>query len=61
MTRLPQVSKQELLDAISEGVRAAMWDMITNATMAPCADFFDAVQDGVAAGIEKAQQGRSDA
>jgi hypothetical protein len=56
MTRLPRVSKAELLDAITEGVRAAMWNMITNATMAPCADFFAAVEDGVATGIERAQQ-----
>jgi hypothetical protein len=29
--------------------------MITNATMAPCADFFAAIEDGVAIGIERAQ------
>ncbi len=59
--RLPKVSKQELLAAIREGVHDAIWGMITNATMAPCADFFAAVEDGVATGIEKAQQRPADA
>ena len=40
----------ELLDAIRAGVHDAVWAMITNATMAPCADFYDAVQEGVAEG-----------
>ena len=38
--KLPDVSKQELLDAIRDGVADAMWRMITNATSAPCADFY---------------------
>jgi hypothetical protein len=60
MTELPTVSKQELLAAIRAGVHDAMWKMITNATQAPCADFYDAVKDGVAAGTAKAGGRRRD-
>ena len=41
MTNLPAVSKQELLDAIRDSVHDAMWRMITNASSAPCSDFYD--------------------
>ncbi len=51
---LPKISKQELLEAISEGVYHAIWQMITNDTSAPCADFFETVKQGVAQGIEAA-------
>jgi hypothetical protein len=50
MIKLPTVSKQELLNAIRDGVADAMWRMITNATDMPCADFYDFVKDGVAEG-----------
>jgi hypothetical protein len=53
MTSLPRVKKAELLDAIREGVRAAMWDMITNATSMPCADFYATLEEGIAIGIER--------
>ena len=52
--KLPPISKQELLDAIRDGVRDAMWRMITNATSMPCADFYATVKDGVEAGIREA-------
>jgi hypothetical protein len=52
--KLPDVSKQELLDAIRDGVSDAMWRMITNATSAPCADFYETVRDGVETAISKA-------
>jgi hypothetical protein len=54
MIRLPQVTKAELLGAIREGVHDAIWGMITNATMAPSADFYAAVEDGVAEGVRQA-------
>jgi hypothetical protein len=46
-TPTPTLTKQELQDAITEGVYRAFWDMINNATHAPCADFYEAVQKGV--------------
>ena len=43
-----------LYRAFSEGVAAAMWRMMTNATDAPCADFYEAITNGIAKGIEEA-------
>ena len=40
-------------EAIAEGVKRAMWQMMTNATSAPCADFYQMVKDGTQAGIER--------
>ena len=48
-----ELSKDELKEAVTEGVRRAFWDMITNATQAPCADFFDSVKDGVKEAVER--------
>jgi hypothetical protein len=45
--KTPTLTKQELQEAITEGVYRAFWDMITNATDMPCADFYAAVQNGV--------------
>ena len=50
---LPKLTKEELAEAISEGVRRAFWQMITNATSMPCADFYAALEDGVARGMER--------
>lgn len=47
------IPNELLFDAIRQGVRDAMWQLMTNATDAPCADFFQAIEDGAAAGIEK--------
>ena len=33
--KVPEVTKQELLDAIRGGVHDAVWQMITNATSMP--------------------------
>lgn len=48
------LSRKDMMEAVSEGVRRAVWQMITNATDMPCADFFDAVKEGVAEGIKSA-------
>jgi hypothetical protein len=54
MMQLPAISKDELLDAIRAGVRDAVWEMITNATSAPCEDFFDTVKSGIETGVSNA-------
>ena len=54
MKELPVVTKQELLDAVRNGVSDAMWQTITNATSMPCHDFFDTVKQGFAEGMESA-------
>lgn len=51
---LPDMDGVRLDRAISDGVHSAMWRMITNATQMPCADFYEAVTNGIAKGIEEA-------
>lgn len=45
------MSDSRVYDAVKEGVRDAIWQMITNATDCPCGDFFEFLKDGVAKGI----------
>lgn len=52
-TSLPRLSRKDLIEAITEGVRRAMWDIATNATQMPCHDFYASIQDGVRDGIER--------
>ena len=40
-------------DAIRQGVHDAVWQMITNATHAPCADFYEMVKEGVENAIRR--------
>jgi hypothetical protein len=56
---IPRISKAELLDAISRGVADAIWRVATNATQAPCADFFASIEDGVAIGVERFHKGEN--
>lgn len=42
-----KLSRADMMEAVSEGVRRAMWEMITNATQMPCADFFASITEGV--------------
>lgn len=51
---LPDMDGVRLYRAISDGIENAMWRMITNATQMPCADFYEAVTNGIAKGIEEA-------
>jgi hypothetical protein len=52
VVKLPELTREELKEAISEGVYRAFWQMITSATGAPCHDFYAAVQDGVQGAME---------
>jgi hypothetical protein len=40
-----------LFDAVCRGTCDAIWQMITDATHAPCADFYATLKEGVADGI----------
>jgi hypothetical protein len=51
---IAKLTRDDLKEAIAEGIRRAFWDMITNATSAPCADFYAAVQDGVERAVRRA-------
>lgn len=51
---LPDMGDGRLHKAIVNGVENAMWRMMTNATDAPCQDFYEAITNGIAKGIEEA-------
>lgn len=48
-TKTPAIklSNKDMMTAVSDGVRAAVWDIATNATDMPCADFYEAIKGGV--------------
>lgn len=46
------LDRDDLFRAITEGVRQAIWQIATNNTDAPCADFYAAILGGVREGIE---------
>ena len=48
-----------LFDAVRRGTCAAIWQMITNATQAPCADFYATVKEGVRDGIVRIADDRA--
>lgn len=48
---MPRMQKDEVLEAISMGVKMAVWDIATNSTGMPCADFYDAIRQGVSESI----------
>jgi len=56
-----QISKDEFLQAVSEGVENAIWSMITNATTCPCTDFYDTIQKATESAFLKLHQGDSEA
>jgi hypothetical protein len=46
------ITNEQILNAIREGVRDAFWQMMTNATDAPCQDFYAAIEQGVENAME---------
>ena len=44
------VPNELLFDAVRRGVSDAMWQLMTNATGMPCADFYQAIENGTAEG-----------
>lgn len=56
MDSVPQIDKEEILGAIRDGVRDAMWQMITNATGMPCHDFFDTINNAAHKAFCEAQK-----
>ena len=41
------LSRADMMEAVSEGVRRAIWDIATNATTMPCVDFYASIAEGV--------------
>ena len=53
---IPKITKDELLESIAQGVRMAVFDVATNATSMPSADFYEAIRQGTQdamGGLEK--------
>lgn len=44
---------KSVYDAIQRGMYDAIWSVATNATGAPCADFYDFIKDGVKEAVEQ--------
>lgn len=56
-----RISKDEFLQAVSEGVENAIWAMITNATSCPCTDFYETIQKAAENAFSKLHQGDKEA
>ena len=56
---IPYLEAHRIYNAISLGVQRAMWQLMSNATMMPCADFYDSVKAGVKEAMEKSLGGRN--
>lgn len=46
------IRTEEFMNKIQEGVHSAIWQIATNATSAPCSDFYDSIQKGVEKAME---------
>jgi len=55
------IDDDRFYEAIRDGVADAMWRMMTNATDAPCADFYEHVKQGIAEGMRKRHADRKEA
>jgi len=44
---IPRLDKEEVLEAVTEGARKAIWDVATYATDMPCSDFYASIKGGV--------------
>ena len=51
------LSREDMMEAFSEGVRRGIWDIVTSATKMPGHDFYAAIEDGAARGMEEAAKG----
>jgi hypothetical protein len=56
--RQDHVKKADVLEAVRDGMADAVWRMIRSATSMPGADFYAALEDGVARGIAQLQNGK---
>lgn len=48
-----KLDPEKVYEAISKGVENAMWQMITNATSAPCQDFYATIEKAAKEAFEK--------
>ena len=57
---IPEFDRQEILDAISEGVYRAVSNMIHNGTRTPCQDFYEAINKAAKEAFEVVTVGLKD-
>jgi hypothetical protein len=50
---LSELEPEKIYAAIADGVDRAIWRMITNATGAPCNDFYDTIEKAAKEAFEK--------
>jgi len=50
-SNLPEITREQLLEAIAEGFARGVLDLAKNISGMPGTDFYDSVQEGVRAGI----------
>ena len=48
-----QLSREDIMTAVSDGVRQAILDIATRATAVPCADFYDSISLGVETALSR--------
>ena len=49
---IEKVNKYEFLDAVESGVKSAIWELATDATDMPCADFYESIKSGAESAIK---------
>ena len=47
------LAPEQIIEAISKGVERAIWRIATNATSAPCADFYESIKCGIKEAIKE--------
>lgn len=57
---LPFLNKEDVTDAIEQGVHRAVWEMITGITDMPSSDFWDTLKDAMEKAFTQVAEGRSD-
>jgi hypothetical protein len=45
----------DIFEAVKQGVRDAIYDLVKSGTDMPCADILEAIKEGTADGIERKQ------
>lgn len=50
---LEDLDEERVYKAIYEGVKDAFWQLMTNATDAPCSDFYHHIKEGVKEALEE--------
>jgi hypothetical protein len=47
------LSREDMMEAIRQGVEDGIWRIATNNTLTPCQDFYDTIKQGVEDGVAR--------